>query len=155
MDKNRLASITKVILAVAATLILAIFTIALLVYLVKSTDMISIRVHSTASMFGFIGILLIMTGVLSVFGTLLETLRIHLFKEHFRYATVTIQELVLIILFGLCLHVVDLWIDGVEIMNAQSEVILTLVIYAFFYLIVKFSDKLKAQDAAAKKEHRS
>ncbi|MOA29798.1 hypothetical protein D3C78_1508360 [compost metagenome] len=54
---------------------------------------------------------------------------------------------------GLCLHGADQIIDGVEINNVRSEVLLTIFIYGFFFLIEKFAELLKERDAAAHTEH--
>ncbi|WP_159887485.1 hypothetical protein [Paenibacillus puerhi] len=139
--------LSKLLLVLAGIIFVLITIVVFSVYSLQSLSFIHIRISSIYSMFAFIGLILLAAGFLSMVGTMLESLRRHLLKERFELAATTVQELLLISFFGAMIHGIDLWIEGVEIGNPQTEVAFTLFVYLLLNLLGKLGEQVKQQDA--------
>lgn len=147
MRKNSIGERTLLWLVFAGILLVLISILVSAVYSLQSFYFIQLRISSMGSAFAFIGLLLLGLGFLGVIGTMLDSLRRHLFKDRPVWAARLVQESLLIAIFGVMLYVIDQWIDGVEIGNIQTEILLALFLYGLITLLGKLGDQIKKQDA--------
>lgn len=146
INKNSLKERTQLLLVLAGIVLILTAILVFAVYALKSIDFIHIRISSTASVFAFLGLVMLGTGVLSVIGSMLDGLRRHLFYPSFKLGGLMIQEILLIVIFGGMIHWIDRWVDGVEIGNIQTEFTLTLFLYGLITLLGKLGDEIKKRD---------
>lgn len=139
-------------LVLAGILLVLISILVFAVYTLQSFHFIQLRISSIGSAFAFIGLLLLGIGFLGIIGTMLDSLRRHLFGDRPVWAARVVQEILLIIIFGVMLYMIDQWIDGVEIGNIQTEVLLALFLYVLITLLGKLGDQIKKQDAKNNEE---
>ncbi|AZK45105.1 hypothetical protein [Paenibacillus lentus] len=129
INKNSLKERTQLLLVLAGIFLILTAILVFAVYALNSIDFIHIRISSTASVFAFLGLVMLGTGVLSVIGSMLDGFRRHVFHHSFKLGGMMIQEILLIVIFGGMIHWIDRWVDGVEIGNIQTEFTLTLFLY--------------------------
>lgn len=147
MLKNSIGERALLWLVFAGILLVLISILVSAVYSLQSFYFIQLRISSMGSAFAFIGLLLLGLGFLGAIGTMLDSLRRHLFKDRLVWAARLVQESLLIAIFGVMLYVIDQWIDGVEIGNIQTEILLALFLYGLITLLGKLGDQIKKQDA--------
>lgn len=147
LRKNSIGERALLWLVFAGILLVLISILVSAVYSLQSFYFIQLRISSMGSAFAFIGLLLLGLGFLGVIGTMLDSLRRHLFKDRPVWAARLVQESLLIAIFGVMLYVIDQWIDGVEIGNIQTEILLALFLYGLITLLGKLGDQIKKQDA--------
>lgn len=145
--KNSIGERALLWLVFAGILLVLISILVSAVYSLQSFYFIQLRISSMGSAFAFIGLLLLGLGFLGAIGTMLDSLRRHLFKDRLVWAARLVQESLLIAIFGVMLYVIDQWIDGVEIGNIQTEILLALFLYGLITLLGKLGDQIKKQDA--------
>lgn len=150
MNKNRGKEHVLLGLVFAGSILIITSILVFAVYSLQSIDFIQIRITSIGSMFAFIVLLLLGLGLLSIIGTLIDSLRKHLFQTRFKLTTMIMQEILLIAIFGVIIYAIDQWIDGVEIGNMQTEILLALFLYGIVTLLGKMGDQIRKQD----NEHR-
>ncbi len=146
--KERLLSwlvLAGIILVLMAILVFAVYSL-------QSFDFIQLQISSVGSAFAFMGLLLLGLGFLGMIGTLLDSLRKHLFKDRLIWATRAVQEILLIAIFGAMIYMIDQWIDGVELGNVQTEILLALFLYSLVTLLGRHGDQIKKQDPEVKKK---
>lgn len=134
-------------LVLAGILLVLISILVSAVYTLQSFNFIQLRISSIGSAFAFIGLLLLGLGFLGMIGTMLDSVRRHMFKNRPVWGARVVQEILLIAIFGVMLYVIDQWIDGVEIGNIQTEILLALFLYGLITLLGKLGDQIKKQDA--------
>lgn len=147
LSKKSIRESLKILLVLAGIILVLIVILGFSVYSLLSFNFIHIRISSIGSVFAFMGLVLLGTGVLGIVGTLLDSLRRHLLKERFQLSVKILQELVLIAVFGVIIHTVDQWIDGIEIGNVLTEILLTLFLYGLIALLGKLGKQIRKQDA--------
>lgn len=147
LRKNSIGERALLWLVFAGILLVLISILVSAVYSLQSFNFIQLRISSMGSAFAFIGLLLLGLGFLGAIGTMLDSLRRHLFKDRLVWAARLVQESLLIAIFGVMLYVIDQWIDGVEIGNIQTEILLALFLYGLITLLGKLGDQIKKQDA--------
>lgn len=152
LSKNSMKERLLLWLVLAGIILVLIAILVFAVYSLRSFDFIQLRISSIGSAFAFMGLLLLGLGFLGVIGTMLDSLRRHLFKDRLVWATRAVQEILLIAIFGAMIYLIDQWIDGVEIGNVQTEILLALFLYGLVTLLGRLGDQIKKQDAEAKEK---
>ncbi|CAM4465166.1 hypothetical protein [Paenibacillus tarimensis] len=152
MGKGRFKENINLLVVLAGIILILIAVLVFSVYSLQVFDFIKIRITSIGSLVAFIALLFLGLGILGIIGTFLSTLRKHLFKDRFKLAVITVQEIVLIAIFGVIIYTIDLWIDGVVIENVQTEILLALFLYGLISLIGKMGEQIKKQDEAKKEK---
>lgn len=146
MNKNSLKERALLLLVLTAIILILVAILIFAVYSLKSLDFMDIRISSTSSVFAFTVLLMLGTGALSVIGSILDSLRRHLFKDSFKFGGMVIQEVLLIVLFGGMIYWIDQWVSGVEIGNIQTEFLLVLFLYGLITLLGKLGNQIKKRD---------
>lgn len=146
MRKKRITERAQLGLVLIGILLVLAVILVFAVYALRSADLIKFRISSIGSMFAFIGLILFGFAALSSIGTVLDSLRRHLLQNRIKIAGIVVQEVILISMFGLFVHMVDRWINGVQIESVQTEILLTLFLYGLVTLLGKIGDQIKKQD---------
>lgn len=154
MNKSNQKERFQLMLVLAGITLILVAILVFATYALLSLDFIHLRISSIASVFAFMGLLILAAGVLSIIGSMLDSLRKHLFQNSFKLASSVIQEMILIAVFGGMIYWIDQWIDGVEIGNFQTELLLALFLYGIITLLAKLGDQIKKQDDEVRKKYR-
>lgn len=149
--KNRMERL-HLLLVLAGIVLILVLILIFSVYSLQSLHFIGIRIDSIGSMFAFIGLIMLGTGFLGIIGSLLERLREYVCGEQFHLASTIVQELLLIAIFGTFVHTVDLWISGIEIGNALTEISVALFLYGILTLLGKLGEEVRTRDAEAREK---
>ncbi|WP_019639254.1 hypothetical protein [Paenibacillus fonticola] len=152
MNKSNQKERFQLMLVLAGITLILVAILVFATYALLSLDFIHLRISSIASAFAFMGLLILAVGVLSIIGSMLDGLRKHVFQNSFKLVSLVIQEMILVAIFGGMIYWIDQWIDGVEIGNLQTELLLALFLYGIITLLAKLGDQIKKQDDEARKK---